>query len=65
MRYYIAPFGRDCLGNVSGYDVRDGACAGHVVKRLVADLYVAGDHARARAAAQTECDAFNSDQQEG
>lgn len=49
-QYEVRPFGRDCLGNISGYYVR--SPEGRHMGQYVADIYTRGSHAWAKRAAE-------------
>ena len=62
-RYQVRSFGRDCLGNVSGYCVVDTARVSQlndgIIQRFVADLYIEGSHKKASDDARALADKFN------
>ena len=54
MTVLVEPFGRDCLGNSTGYRVAEYGPHGffQVHKTFVADIYEPGSHDRAKAEAE-------------
>lgn len=73
MSFKVRSFGRDCLGNISGYVVeryvwvprewskrKDGTCLEiEVAGTFVGNIYEAGSFDRAKADAQALCDRLN------
>lgn len=53
----VRPFGRDCFGNCSGYEVHRGS---EIAQRFIADIYAPSSHATAKLLAQIACDHLNS-----
>lgn len=62
-RYYVDTFGNDCLGNISGYLVRDrqnlDPFSALSCPTYVASIYRPGSFVQAKQAAETECERLN------
>jgi len=57
-RYEVRTYGWDCLGNITGFRVKDTETGG-TVAQFTQDIYVVGSYQRAKQAAQAECDRLN------
>jgi hypothetical protein len=65
-RFYVAPYGRDCLGNITGYQVRDRAKEGDqrkwpVIQNFVGNIYKPGTHEQAKLDAQHLANRLNEE----
>lgn len=61
IKWRVSSFGRDCLGNVSGYRVVRGfGWDTELDSQFVADLYEPGSHAIAKVNASRRCAALNA-----
>jgi len=60
LKYRVESFGRDCLGNSSGYRVvRDYGFQKEIAGTFVANIYEAGSHDRAYNNAVVMCENMN------